>query len=189
MSTDTIKQHVSPDDQELVAKCRLGSRTALGEIYRRYKQDLFLLALSLLRDTHGAEDAIQDVFTRFAQNSSQFRLTGSLRSYLLVCVANRARNHVRNDQRHHRAESRCGMADDIEVPEQRVVGNEQMAQLGRAMDHLSYEQREAVLLHTHGQMTFSAIAENLNVSVNTAKSRYRYGIENLRRFFEGKAKP
>jgi RNA polymerase sigma-70 factor (ECF subfamily) len=189
MSTDTMKQHVSPDDHAWIEKFRLGSRTALGEIYQRYKQDLFLLALSLLRDAHGAEDTIQDVFTRFARNGSQFHLTGSLRSYLLVCVANRARNHFRNDQRHHRAESRYAMPDDIEEPEPRVIGNEQMAQLERAMDHLSYEQREAVLLHTHGQMTFSAIAENLNVSVNTAKSRYRYGIENLRRFFEGEAKP
>lgn len=187
MSTNIITQQVSTDDHALVEKCRLGSGPALGEIYRRYKQDSFLLALSLLGDTHKAEDAIQDVFLRFAQNIRRFRLTGSLRGYLLVCVANRARNHFRDDQRHQRAESCRRMADDIDEPQQRVVGNEQMAQLGQAMSHLSYEQREVVLLHTHGQMTFAAIAETLDISTNTAKSRYRYGIQNLRRVFEGEA--
>ncbi len=77
--------------------------------------------------------------------------------------------------------------DDIEEPQQRVVGNEQMVQLGEALRQLSYEQREVVLLHSHGQMTFTAIAKNLDISTNTAKSRYRYGIQNLRRVFEGEA--
>ncbi len=45
--------------------------------------------------------------------------------------------------------------DDIEEPQQRVVGNEQMVQLGEALRQLSYEQREVVLLHSHGQMTFT----------------------------------
>ncbi len=72
MGTNIITQPASTDDHTLVEKCRTGSDTALGEIYRRYKQDLFLLALSLLGDTHKAEDAIQDVFLLLHRLSGGF---------------------------------------------------------------------------------------------------------------------
>jgi RNA polymerase sigma-70 factor (ECF subfamily) len=187
MGTRNQDNPASTEEQILVKQCRQGNEAALEVIYRRYRQDLFILALSLLKDAGRAEDAIQDVFLRFVQNLSRFRLTGSLRGYLLVCVANRARNDFRDRERHQRAASRRDRADDIEEPVQRVAGNEQMDRLTQAMQGLPYEQREVVLLHTHGQMAFSAVAENLSISVNTAKSRYRYGLQNLRRTFTDEA--
>ena len=48
------------------------------------------------------------------------------------------------------------------------------------MAELPFEQREIVMLHLHGQMTFQAIAKAMQISTNTAKSRYRYGIDKLR---------
>jgi len=48
------------------------------------------------------------------------------------------------------------------------------------MVRLPAEQREVVSLHVHGQMKFREIAEQLDLSMNTVQSRYRYGIEKLR---------
>jgi DNA-directed RNA polymerase specialized sigma24 family protein len=48
--------------------------------------------MSLLNEAGTAEDVVHDVFTSFIRNLEQFRLTGSLKSYLATCVANRARN-------------------------------------------------------------------------------------------------
>ena len=43
------------------------------------------------------------------------------------------------------------------------------------------------MLHLHGAMTFSAIAQAHDISANTAKSRYRYGLEKLRSLLNGEA--
>jgi RNA polymerase sigma-70 factor (ECF subfamily) len=48
------------------------------------------------------------------------------------------------------------------------------------MAKLPYEQREAIMLHLQAGMTFRTIGRSLGISANTAKSRYRYGLDKLR---------
>jgi RNA polymerase sigma-70 factor (ECF subfamily) len=67
-----------------------------------------------------------------------------------------------------------------------LVCNEQLEMLSGAMAELPFEQREALMLHLHGQMTFQAIAKARQISTNTAKSRYRYGIDRLRSILNGR---
>lgn len=170
------------EDILLVFRCKRGNKEALSRIYEKYKRDLLLLAIALLNDTSSAEDVVHDVFVRFVEDLHSFRLTGSLKGYLLTCVANCARN--RNRAASVRAgiatnplePSNCGSDDPSVV----VVCNEQLQQLSAAMAQLPYEQREAVMLHTHGAMGFDIIAKSQGISVNTAKSRYRYGLDRLR---------
>ena len=54
-----------------------------------------------------------------------------------------------------------------------------------AMAELPFEQREVVLMHLHGSMTFGAIARARQISTNTARSRYRYGLDKLRLLLNG----
>jgi RNA polymerase sigma-70 factor (ECF subfamily) len=170
------------EDILLVFRCKRGSKEALSRIYEKYKRDLLLLAIALLNDTSGAEDVVHDVFVRFVEDSHRFRLTGSLKGYLLTCVANCARNrnraaYVRAGITTNPLELSNSGSDD---PSAAVVCNEQLQQLSAAMAQLPYEQREVVMLHTHGAMAFDTIAESQGISVNTAKSRYRYGLDKLR---------
>jgi RNA polymerase sigma-70 factor (ECF subfamily) len=58
--------------------------------------------------------------------------------------------------------------------------SEELDRLNNAMAQVPYPQREAVVLHVQGGMKFRAIAKTQNVSVNTAQSRYRYGLDKLR---------
>ena len=51
-----------PDEKKLVKQFNRGSKDALCQIYKRYKKDLYGFAISLLNDTHAAEDAVHDVF-------------------------------------------------------------------------------------------------------------------------------
>jgi len=70
-------------------------------------------------------------------------------------------------------------------PEQSAICNEQYRQLSYAMTELPYEQREIVILHLQNNATFRQIARLQNISVNTAKSRYRYGLNKLRTLLNG----
>ena len=67
-----------------------------------------------------------------------------------------------------------------EGPEQAAITREQMQRLAGAMMGLPDEQRETVVLHLQGRMGFREIAKVYGISVNTAMSRYRYGLEKLR---------
>jgi len=169
------------EDKLLVLRCKRGSKDALGRIYEKYKKDLLVLAIALLNDASAAEDVVHDVFLAFAQAVEKFRLTGSLKGFLLTCVANRARNASkakhRQDVSLDSAEAVDSRSDD---PPCSIICNEQLGQLSRAMAQLPYEQREVVMLHFQAGMTFKTIAKSLDVSVNTAKSRYRYGLDKLR---------
>ena len=191
------------EDKLLVLWCRRGSREALTRIYQKYKADLLLLAMALLNDKTGAEDVVHDVFVSFAQGLDRFRLTGSLKGYLLTCTANHARNwnkaeHVRG--RLHAAAQNVGCAvatssglDAAPGPTENgpleiLVCNERLELLSQALAGLPFEQREVVMLHLQAAMTFQAIAQARGVSPNTAKSRYRYGIEKLRSILNGRVR-
>ena len=56
------------------------------------------------------------------------------------------------------------------------------------MAHLPYEQREVLMLRTQSSLTFDSMAHELGISINTAKSRYRYGLDKLRSLFNGELK-
>lgn len=88
------------EDKLLVLRCKRGNPDALGRIYEKYKSDALILAIALLNNTSAAEDVVHDVFLFFVQSIEKFRLTGSLKGYLLTCVANRARNMNKAKHRH-----------------------------------------------------------------------------------------
>jgi len=174
------------EDKLLVISCKRGSTEALGRIYEKYKTDMLVLAMALLNDTSAAEDVMHNVFLSFVRCIEKFSLTGSLKGYLLTCVANRARNL--NKAKYQRsvefnpAEPVCSNSDE---PLRTIVCNEQLQQLSSAMNQLPYEQREVIMLHFQAGMTFRTIGKSLGVSANTTKSRYRYGIEKLRSILDG----
>lgn len=171
------------EDRHLVQRFNAGDTQALRRIYEKYKPDLFRVAGALLHDSAAAEDAVHDVFVAFASQAGRFELKGSLRGYLAICVANRARNVGRRDS--------CRDRQDRSQPEQQPDSSELVAaaelhqKVRTALAGLSPEQRQAIILHVLGSLRFREIARQTGESVNTLKSRYRYGIANLRSQLNG----
>jgi RNA polymerase sigma factor (sigma-70 family) len=87
------------EDRLLVWKFNRGDTDALHRIYEKYKNDLLKVATALLNDKNGIEDVVHDVFASFAQTVGNFQLSGSLKGYLSICIANRARDKNRAIQR------------------------------------------------------------------------------------------
>jgi RNA polymerase sigma-70 factor (ECF subfamily) len=168
-------------DRLLIFKCKRGSRTAFQRIYEKYESDLRTLAANLLDDKAAAEDIVQDVFLSFLKVVDKLELRSSLAGYLKTCVANRARDYLRKRQR-----QTIVVNDPEQVipsnngPVRLVIQSEEMQKLGFAMSQIPYEQREAIVLHLHGQMKFKTIAKLQNVSIKTAHTRYRAGLDRLR---------
>ena len=174
------------EDKQLVKQCQRGNKDALLLIYEKYKDYLLILAVGLVNNSSIAEDVVHDVFTNFVRDIEKFRLTGTLKGYLGTCVANRARNMNKTKQ-HTSFESNTIELNewDLNEPVSTIVCNEQLQQLNAALVELPYDQREVILLHFHADMTFQAIAQEQEISVNTIKSRYKYGIDKLRTILDG----
>ncbi|MHC4166502.1 MAG: RNA polymerase sigma factor [Planctomycetota bacterium] len=175
------------EDTLLKLRFNRGDADALRRIYEKYKDDLLRLAIALLNDVSLAEDVVNDSFVAFTRSMGRLTLRGNLKSFLTTCIVNHARNVHRSRQRRktvgldHAGQVQSGSKG----PEQSAVFSEQYQQLSAAMTELPYEQREIVILHLQNDATFRQIARLQNISVNTAKSRYRYGLNKLRTLMNG----
>ena len=152
---------------------------ALTALYDAYGARMYGYALALLGDVSEAEDVVQDVFTRICASG---RMPDDSARYLLRAVRNEAFSRLRKrrlrfwraNQLRHTQTALLQFRDSAAAP-----GNTESIE--RTLNALPPKQREVVVLKILQDMTFDEIAEVLDVSPNTAASRYRYAIERLRR--------
>ena len=169
------------EDQRLLNGLRAGDKDALRRIYEKYIDDLLRVATSLLSDIQSAEDCLHDVFVNFAGTVDGSMIHSNLKSYLISCVANRARDQLRNKARQstYQAEQLCSRPVSTS-PAKRLIVAEESARVFEALAELPYQQREVFVLRIQGQMRFREIAGLLGLSINSVQSRYRYAIDKLR---------
>jgi RNA polymerase sigma-70 factor (ECF subfamily) len=170
------------DDRALLAAIGRGDHSAFEQVYRRYKDDVFTMAVYLLNgDRTVAEDVLQDVMLALARHAGNLQLSTSLKGYLMAACLNRVRDIRRRNRRFENAPSSTALPDPKSAdPSSSACLSEQAALLSHALSLLPLEQREVVTLHIYGQMTFREIADSMQVSINTVKSRYRYALSGLR---------
>jgi RNA polymerase sigma-70 factor (ECF subfamily) len=175
------------EDRLLIRRFNAGDTQALRRIYEKYRSDLFRVAGALLHDSATVEDVVHDVFVAFASQAGRFELKGSLKGYLAICVANRARNVGRRDKpiSRERLPQIEPQLDSSEI----AADSELHEQVRAALADLDPEQRQAIVLHVLGSLRFREIAHQTGESVNTVKSRYRYGIAKLRSQLNGQVEP
>jgi RNA polymerase sigma factor (sigma-70 family) len=169
------------EDHWLVWRLKRGSKDAMGRIYGKYKNKLFALALSLTRDRSRAEDALHDAFVGLARNAPHLQPKMNLGAYLAASIANRIRNQHRDlaheelvpDPPDARVSAEAG-------PENEAILSDQVRRLEAALAKLPESQSEVILLHLQQGLRFREIAGALDISINTAQSRYRYGLDKLR---------
>jgi len=169
------------EDKLLLWKFKRGSSEALERIYDKYEAYLITVATALLNNTHAAEDVLHDFFISFVKSADKVKLHGNLKAYLATCVANLARNRIKRMQLEPIAlDDNDSTESAVLEPDLLAIQEEETAILNQAISQLPYEQREVIVLHLQGNMRFTQIAKLRSTSVNTIRSRYRYGLEKLR---------
>jgi RNA polymerase sigma-70 factor (ECF subfamily) len=173
------------EDRELVERLRQGDRDALRLIYEKHKHDLLRIGGCMAANWTDAEDCLHDVFVSLAANSARIRPDGNLKGYLVTAMANRSRDRLRARKRSHQIDEVAGRTDCELVapaidPAAAMFAAEADDRLYRAIASLPAEQRTVITLRLHGELTFEEIAQLENVSNNTIRSRYRYGLDKLR---------
>lgn len=177
------------EDKLLAWQFRKGSRAALRRIYEKYYDYLLTVATALLNDVNAAEDVVHDSFLKLSESAHLLNPRRSLKWYLVACVSNRARDKLRGRRRQVMAlDETMSLESRAYEPASAAIRNEEMQIISDALKQLPYEQREVVVLHTRGRMTFKAIAELRQVSVRTVHSRYNYGLNKLKTLLNGQVK-
>ncbi len=148
----------------------------LEALYLENRQRLFTCALSVAGCPEAAEDAIHEVFRRLFQ---QPRVPGNLKAYVFRAVRNAAIDVVRRRTRDPLPLEESVLAAD-EDPREDAARAEFRRQADAALQTLSADERETVVQHLYGDLTFREIAEIRRAPLGTITSWYRRGLEKLR---------
>lgn len=176
------------EELELIERAQLGDQAAFGKLVERYQHEVFNLAARLVGDRTLAEDVSQEAFIRAWRALPRFRGDAALGTWLYRITANTAFTH--------RAR-RKPTADLDAVPEQadmQIDANpsahndnvELRDALRSALDQLSEEHRQIVLLKDLEGWSHGEITEALDISLSLAKVRLHRARKHLRSIWEAR---
>ena len=157
-----------------LADLAAGRAEAFAALYDRYSAKLYRAALAMLGSSADAEDVVQEVFVSMVRSRHKLAEVRSLNAYLFTALRHAA---------HRRAAAPSSVSLSVVDPPS-VPAVEHDDRLDRALQQLPPEQREVVALKIDGGLTFAQIGQALDISPNTAASRYRYALQKLRQYME-----
>ena len=138
---------------------------------------LVLFARQWAKSGADAEDIVQEAFVRFWRKQHDI----SNRGLLYATVRSIALDFLRRDSRRARRES-VAMSDvDQTIAPAFAIEDQSQRVLAAALDRLPAEQREVLVMKIWNELTFVEIASALEISQNTAASRYRYALAALKK--------
>ncbi|MGC1618007.1 MAG: sigma-70 family RNA polymerase sigma factor [Candidatus Acidiferrum sp.] len=191
------------DEAELVSELQAGSETAFDWLVTHYHAPVYNLILSMLGDTSDAADGSQEVFLKAFRGIRKFRQGSSLKTWLYRIAIREALNHKRWFKRHLQKNISIDAAPEeghasIEIEDLSATPFEQLAsrEIQVAVQHALQEVpdvfRTAVILRDLEGLSYEEVAEVLECSVGTVKSRILRGRRALRQVLEpllGENKP
>lgn len=179
-------------DRELMARLAAGDRDALEPLMERHYRRLFRIALSYLRETDAALDAVQETFVKAFQNARSWDGSSDVGPWLTRIAVNHAIDRYRRGKRRAQAEAPMPETDHderlaVEEPsaERRVLGRELGERIGAALRTLPDTQRAVFVLRHYEEMKLEEIAGALGISLGTVKSSLHRAVRQLRVRLEG----
>jgi RNA polymerase sigma-70 factor (ECF subfamily) len=155
--------------------------TEIERLYDGHAQSLFAFLLNFTRDEADTRDLLQEIFVKIARDKKLLNGIREERAFLIRLAHNAAIDLIR--RRGTREKTKENFAAEIispfaksSDPDEEIFRNE----LSVALGELPQEQRAVVHLKLWESLTFEEIADALDISPNTAASRYRYGLDKLR---------
>jgi RNA polymerase sigma-70 factor, ECF subfamily len=154
---------------------------SLEELYDNHASALFGFLLNLLRNESDARDVLQEVFIKIAERPELLANVSETRGFLLRLSHNAAIDLMRRQSTRSRNYEEFAQ-DSIDLFVESINADEQVfrEKLAKALGELPADQRAVAHLKLWERLTFEQIAETLEISPNTAASRYRYALDKLR---------
>ena len=183
------------NDQELVQAYIKGDQSAIEILINRHRSKVYTYILLTIKNQPLAEDLFQETFIKVIQSlrAGKYRDNGRFLSWVIRIAHNLIIDHFRKEKQMNSVSN-----DDSEVDlfnskklsdsniEELIVNSQIRAEVRTLINELPDDQREVVLLRHYGELSFKEIAEQTDVSINTALGRMRYALINLRKLIKEK---
>jgi RNA polymerase sigma factor (sigma-70 family) len=175
-------KHLS--DQELMKLVQAGDFSPASEIYDRYSARIYNFAFRFLKNSEAAEDATQEVFVKMLKHANQFHGDAKLSTWLFSITANWCRDYLR------KADNRTKETEEVLIslpassedrPDRKLETRENELRIQKALQVLTPEQREAILLSRYQGLSYAEIAQIAGCSEGAVKTRVFRAMETLKR--------
>ncbi|HLO91516.1 MAG: RNA polymerase sigma factor [Chloroflexota bacterium] len=182
-------------DQELINRYLAGDEYCLEQLIHRHKSKVFSYIHLVIKDKQTADDIFQDTFIKviFTLKSGTYKEEGKFIQWVMRIAHNLVIDYFRKAKRIPVVENQndeyniidnLGMYD--ESVEDRMITEQIHQDIRNMIDFLPPEQREVLIMRHYADMSFKDIAEQTDVSINTALGRMRYALINLRKMIDRK---
>ena len=183
------------NDQELVQAYIKGDQSAIESLINRHRSKVYTYILLTIKNQQLAEDLFQETFIKVIQSlrGGKYRDNGRFLSWVIRIAHNLIIDHFRKEKQMNSVSN-----DDTEVDlfnskklsddniEDVIINSQIKLEIRTLINELPGDQREVVLLRHYGGLSFKEIADQTDVSINTALGRMRYALINLRKLIEEK---
>jgi RNA polymerase sigma-70 factor (ECF subfamily) len=171
-------------DQELMRIVQAGDLSPASEIYDRYSGRIYNFAFRFLKNAEAAEDAVQEVFVKMIKHANQFHGDAKLSTWLFSITANWCRDYLRKaDNRNKESEEvLISLPAPLEHgPDRTLEQRENEVRVQKALQALTPEQREAILLSRYQGLSYAEIAQIAGCSEGAVKTRVFRAMETLKK--------
>lgn len=182
-------------DRVLLNNYLSGDRSAISELIERHSKRVRSYIGMMVKDDDIADDIFQETFIKAVKVIDEGRYTdsGKFLSWVLRIAHNRVLDHFRREKSSRQineAEAGYDVIGTIRfsepTTEDEMVHSEIEQTIRQLIDLLPEEQQEVVRLRYYSKLSFQEIADQTEVSINTALGRMRYALINLRRMIQEK---
>lgn len=187
----------SQAEAAIVAELKAGSEAAYAWLIGEFQQPVYGLVYRMLNDPADAADTTQDVFLKVFRGMKQFHGESSLKTWIYRIALHEAANRRRWWFRHKARETsiepaepdyamagenamQAALTDHAESPFETVVHREVQARVEEELQKVPEPYRTTLILRDLEEMSYEEIAELLEISLGTVKSRLTRGREALR---------
>jgi RNA polymerase sigma-70 factor (ECF subfamily) len=179
-------------DEEVMLELQKGSDSALSELFKRYKSPLYYFIYRMLRQSDKAEDVLQETFFRVFRYRKEYKPTSKFSSWIYRIARNLCIDEKRRYwNRKISLDSEIAADDDAtdytsSVKDNRpnsrnvVIEKEMEEEIIRAIETLSPEQQEVIMLNKYQGLSYGEIADILNISSESVKQRAYRAHQQLR---------
>jgi len=182
-------------DYELVNKFIAGDKDSIEILINRHKNRVFTYILLIVKDQQLAEDIFQDTFIKVIKSlqKGKYQEKGIFVSWVVRIAHNLIIDHFRRLKHLKTYSSDANDMDVFNIKKladeniEDMMINDQIADdVRKLIDLLPFEQKEIIMLRHYGGLSFKEIADQTEVSINTALGRMRYALINLRKMIDEK---
>ena len=197
MHADTLPDNAIMHTDNLISQAIGGDQGAQGRLVQLWYKRIYNFNFKFFVDHDMAMEVTQKTFISMCRSLPSLQDPGRFKAWLYKIAVNYCREEVRRSKGsravpfemvwNHEAENSPGWESSVirsHNPEKQYLQHELADILHRALLKLNEEQREVVIMKEYEGLKFREIAEALNISENTVKSRMYCGLENLRRILQ-----